>query len=164
MEHIMIDIETAATSLDATILSIGAVSQDGRELYVKVNPNQPGRSVCIDTMRWWANQDKAVRQEAFSGKVSLQHALAGLSTFLPAHKPFLLWAKPPQFDIGILENAYSQHEIVVPWKFRQVACLRTVARLIPVDQVSNDRPHSALSDAKSQMETLIAILLKASSL
>ena len=157
MNNIMIDIETAATSLDATILSIGVVTDDGYELYIRVDSDQPGRAVSISTMLWWAKQDEAMRKEAFSGTMPLETALRELSEFLQPDTPFLLWAKPPQFDLGILENAYNQHKIPVPWNFRQVSCFRTVQRLFSGVKTEPAK-HSAIEDARDQMDALRGIL------
>ena len=74
--HGMIDLETLDTTPNATILTLGAVkfnpynSQTPHtDLYLKVDVDvqtKMGRIVNDSTIEWWGQQNKEVREYAFS--------------------------------------------------------------------------------------------------
>ena len=158
MRHVMIDIETAATCPDATILSIGVVDTCGTEAEWRLSRHQKGRAVCVDTMLWWAKQDVAVRNIAFNGESDLDRVLIELAYYLKSTHEFRIWAKPASFDLTILAHAFGQQGISVPWHFRDERCLRTAIKLSQMYVLERDEvkypPHSALADAQWQLEQL----------
>ncbi len=50
--------------------------------------------------------------------------LQQLSDFLP--KDVKVWGNGANFDIGILEHAYDQYQIEIPWEFWNVRDCRTI--------------------------------------
>jgi len=74
-KHLMVDLETLATTPNAAILTIGAVTfnPNGYEIYNEFYARIDTESIetldtYIDegTVRWWADQDKAAQDEAFN--------------------------------------------------------------------------------------------------
>ena len=73
--HLMVDLETLATSPDAVILTIGAVTFDPAsnkifdKLYYRVDVescDRLGMTVNDDTVEWWSKQAADVQTEAFA--------------------------------------------------------------------------------------------------
>ncbi len=166
--HIMIDIETLGQSTRAPILSIGAVASDGREpFYRSVTPIlEPPFVPDWPTIKWWLTQPDAARSSLVDASaIYINHALLDLVDWLAMDDRTLLWAKPPRFDIAILEHAYRAGHIVMPWAsyHRQVLDLRTIARLRdPSGDVAVKVPtvsvrHNALDDARWQLDYLLAL-------
>ena len=63
MKHIMVDIETLSTAVNAAVLSIGAVEFDPmsgkieREFYHELDlSEQANRHIDVNTMQWWVKQ------------------------------------------------------------------------------------------------------------
>ena len=79
-KHLMIDIETLATTPDAAILTIGAVKFDpygddrdkatrrAETFYKRIDLDsnvELGRTINEDTLRWWCDQSEDISHEAF---------------------------------------------------------------------------------------------------
>jgi hypothetical protein len=160
---IMIDLETLATSTDAAILTIGAVKFDpfGRELsepsmdsfYVRVDLDscdEIGLVTNDDTIAWWANQDQAAQDEAFSDKdrIHIRDAFQQLYKFCWGAQR--VWSNGSGFDIVICETVFKRIEKAVPWQFWQTRDCRTAFDL----GINPNRPpvlkHHALEDAWNQ--------------
>ena len=127
---IMIDLETLATSTDATILTIGAVKFDpfGKDIeepamdsfYVKVDLDscdELGLAVNDDTIAWWAQQSQEAQDEAFGteGRIHIRDAMEKLYKFCWGAKR--VWANGACFDIPICETAYRKLNKAIPWSF-----------------------------------------------
>ncbi len=176
--HVMIDLETASTRMDAAILSIGAVRFDTKRVYdypfyraITLDSNTSfGRHISGDTVRWWMGQSEQARAVFTDPQaVHLAAALQDLCTWLRGAKtcnpaavepePVYVWGNGANFDISILQSSYEAGGIPLPWGYRDVRCMRTVRSLSGADCVAtpeNPSPHNALSDAKCQAEWLIA--------
>jgi hypothetical protein len=161
---VMIDLETLATSTDAAILTIGAVKFDpfGKDVeepamdsfYVRVNIdscNDINLHVDDGTIEWWANQDAAVKEEAFgdgADRVHIREAMERLYKFCWGAKR--VWSNGAAFDIPICETAFKRLNKAVPWSFWQVRDVRTAFDL----GINPNRPpvtkHHALEDAWNQ--------------
>jgi hypothetical protein len=166
----MIDIETLGTDPSSVILSIGAVMFDIEtgemidDFYEEISPKQPGRYVDIDTVRWWVERDPAVFLSITSASMELDTALTGLHAFVTwsgvnvideTRSRKRVWAKPPKFDAAMLENAFQQCSIPVPWDHRELMDLRTYMSLYhgerPLFSLEVEgKKHNALHDAKIQ--------------
>ncbi len=159
LKHVMIDLETLATVPSARIVSIGAVIFDprygrvGDTLYLELDhAAQNNRTKCPDTVKWWKKQPVEVRK-ALSGTMSLEDALEELAFFLPENSH--VWGNGSIFDIAMLEDAYRDCELEIPWKFWQVLDMRTIKYLFECSrgQLGGDRNntvHNALDDAYYQ--------------
>lgn len=173
MTHLaaMIDLETLALTPDATIASIACVicdldKQDWNYITPVLSYNvelQQGRKIDASTVSWWLNQSKEAQAVTFGGeKVTLGNALLSLQTYLRRYKIDTVWSKGADFDIKILEHAYTQIGEVIPWIYKQPRCYRTILEIaeykgVPYKKVENMRTHTALNDAFQQLETLYNI-------
>lgn len=156
----MIDIETCGTGPDACVLTIAAQCfdplarhdfQDYRSFYARIDPeSQPNRNVQDDTLAWWATQPLEAREEAFGtdNRVALSQALEQLGKLIWQSQRF--WANGPTFDANILEHAYKEHNLALPWKFYVVRDARTVYSLCP-DLKKYPASHHALEDCRRQI-------------
>ncbi|WP_165130382.1 3'-5' exonuclease [Affinirhizobium rhizoryzae] len=159
MRDLMIDIETLGNRPGGVILSIGAVAFDadtgeiGEEFYAAIDPetsSKVGLTTDISTMLWWMKQSEAAREEAFSGKHSINMALTELSIFVKWQEPSRVWAKPPSFDLVMLEAAFRACDQDIPWHFRVHRDCRTIFDITGTKQPEVGTAHNALDDAKAQ--------------
>ena len=155
----MVDIETLATTPNAAIVSIGVAwfdegGLDARNFYIELNWGMQNRYICPKTLEWWRDE---MHGEIPSGKIGIREGLGRLGAELqPAET---IWAKPASFELPILEDAYRQFGMQVPWNPRKWRCAYTLSKLgvpwsaepgpVPFDIVSL-RKHNALYDATVQ--------------
>lgn len=178
--RIMVDLETMSTAANAAIVSIGACANDGRpDFEVRVDLAscmKAGLVVDASTIGWWLQQGDEARAALRDDPKSIETALLRFDDWLhgdmdaPAYssKPVEceLWGFPAQFDVTILEQAYKALGLATPWHYRAPRCLRTAAALFPkAERVLPNKErghggaaHTALADAKAQMEWLGNIL------
>ena len=157
----MIDLETVGTGPDACILTIAAQTFDPtalgylpKDYYARVDiDSQPNREVDDATVEWWATQPQEAQDEAFGeeGRIPLKQALEELSKL--CFHCNLTWANGTTFDMVILENAYKQEQLSIPWQFWNVRDARTVYSLYP-DLPKPKASHHALEDCKRQIDLL----------
>lgn len=158
----MLDIETISTKPNATILTIASQTFDPFGKGVTTEPNfytrvtlesQEKRHIDDATVAWWANQSAEAQAEAFNeeDRVPLSDALHGL--IKSAWQADLIWANGTVFDIVILENAFVECGIAIPWKFWTIRDTRTVYGLYP-DLPKPKTEHHALLDCHRQIELL----------
>ncbi len=159
----MIDLETLATSPDASVLSIGAVKFDpfGDELndqqmdsfYVRVDLDSCDRLGLVtsdSTIAWWAQQSQEAQDEAFNpeGRVDIVDAMNQLYKFCWGAKR--VWSHGAGFDIIICEHLFRKIGKAIPWQFWEVRDTRTLFDI----GVDPKRPpvlkHHALEDAWNQ--------------
>lgn len=164
MRDLMIDIETLGTAPGSVILSIGAVAFDaeagqmGDEFYIAIDPDdaaKKGLTTDISTVQWWMQQSKEAQADAFSGGAPLVSALLALEVYVKGHEPSRVWAKPPSFDLVLLESAYRTVGYEIPWHYRTPRDLRTLIDLTGAVQPDVGTAHNALDDAKSQALAVI---------
>jgi hypothetical protein len=161
---VMIDIETLATNVDATIVTIAAQCFDpfskgyiDKHFYARVTlESQEDRRIDDNTITWWASQPEA-SAEAFAeeGRISLEDALDGLHKL--CWKCDLIWTNGPAFDISILEHASKSRGKPVAWQYFKVRDARTVYGLWP-DCPKPPTSHHALEDCKRQIDMLQSTL------
>lgn len=163
LTDVMIDLETLATSPDATILTIGAVKFDPfgddvnepncEKFYVRVDIDSCDRIGLVtndDTIAWWANQSKEAQDEAFNpdGRIDIVDAMHQLYKFCWGAKR--VWSHGAAFDVVICEHIFGKIQKAVPWKFWEVRCTRTLFDI----GINPNRPpvlkHHALEDAWNQ--------------
>lgn len=160
MADIMIDIETCGTGPEACILTIAAQCFDPLtrhdfeqypSYYARVDPgSQPNRRVEDSTIEWWATQSQAAQEEAFgdSDRQPLAQCLQDLGRLIWHSKRF--FANGPTFDANILEHAYKEAGMALPWKFYMVRDARTIYSLVPELQ-KYPASHHALEDCRRQI-------------
>lgn len=164
MRDLMIDIETLGSRPGSVILSIGAVYFDaetgelGKEFYAAIKPSsciEAGLTTDIDTMLWWMRQSTEAQDAAFSGDRFLAGALGEFGLFAVAGSPSRVWAKPPSFDLVLLESAMRACKLSPPWHFRAHRDCRTLFDITGVSQLTVGVAHNALDDAKAQAAGVI---------
>jgi hypothetical protein len=167
--HIMLDIETLATSPNAVMLTIGAIrfspfaddrkSYEGKDIlmdtfYRRVDPasfDWPEAEIDEGTLEWWSKQADEVKEEAFTEVDRHDIRSVMLDFYKWSNQGFhTVWANGPAFDIVILESINKHIQRGNPWKYWQVKDARTVYGL-----VEHERPdqqlHHALWDCWSQI-------------
>ena len=158
----MIDIETLATGPDAMIMTIAAQVFDplstgwpDRHFYARVSPeSQPNRKMDDNTIAWWAHQVPEAQREVFEEQFRrpLIDCLDELGKLI--WQSNRIWANGPTFDMNILEHAYKESGMALPWKFWSVRDARTVYALWPDMPEVKSASHHALDDYKRQIEML----------
>ena len=169
--NVMLDLETCGTKPGCVVLSIGACTFDLQYKFYQTISHQDSLKAGfleeIDTMRWWANQDPAARQEAFSGILPPQSALLNFFNWmdqLPVpRKDIAIWGNGADFDIPILAAQYDKLGLGKPWSPFSGRCYRTLKTLLPhvSAPVKNKQKHNALEDAIFQAQhatTLLQVL------
>lgn len=169
MKHLMIDLETLATTADGVILSIGAVpfdlekntvAEQGFYTSISVDSNlEYERRVSEDTLIWWLKQPAAAQQVFHESKEHLVTALELLSEFI-GDNDYTVWSNGADFDIPMLAHAFTQTGVSIPWKFWNARCFRTYKNLPGAKNVEvglSGVKHNALADAYNQAMLACAI-------
>lgn len=160
----MIDIETLDTSNNAWIVSIGACRFGkegvGKEFYRVCYKSQSGRRLNMETIVWWMRLPGDEARKVFKEKpvITLEQALKDLANFIDRKDN--IWANGTNFDIEILQHAYNQFDLKVPWSYGKIRCLRSIRQLHPeYDIIFKEAPntHNALYDAMNQAESLVKL-------
>lgn len=160
LKHVMIDLETLDTLPTSKIVAIGAVifdpfigkiDNDTFQMTIDIK-SQSGRTSSQSTLDWWKTQSTEA-QGQLEGDTSLEDALDELEFFLPENCK--VWGNGSTFDISILEDAYRQFKIDIPWKFWNVRDCRTVKELFEASRGGNGTTpkhvsHIAVEDAMNQ--------------
>lgn len=159
MSHIMVDLETLGVAPDGVILTVAAQSFDpfsdqvyDRSYYARIDlDSQPNRTITDSTVEWWAQFPEAA-EEAFheDNRLPIKQVLEELNSLLWKHE--FVWSKGA-FDFTILEHAFKEQGMPVPWKFWRVRDVRTVMSLWP-DCPKPAVAHHALDDCKNQIKQL----------
>lgn len=163
--HIMIDIETLGTGLDATVLSIGACTMERlsglrRGFHVRLDWKRQHRAIDPGTVAWWMEQSNAARHKVFSEGTDQLSAIASYEAFMDyvasigGPKNLRVWCHGATFDAPILENLWGR----VPWRFSAVRDTRTLYELAGVAPRRGDDHHDALADARAQTDAVWAAL------
>ena len=85
--HLMLDLETLATTPDAAVLTIGACKFDPKKsdvestFYERISLESQesyDRVINEDTLAWWSKQDKQIQEDAFgegNDRIDLKDAM-----------------------------------------------------------------------------------------
>ena len=168
-KHMMVDLETLATTCDAAILSIGACKFDfvgggiSDTFYLNVDPKSckdVGMRIDKETIKWWTSQPEALKAFKNPTPVSIQNALVQFTEWFDSD---YIWCQG-QFDVPIIEYAYHKIGSKSPYKYWQAMDSRTAFTLL---DVRNDKArdgakdyHNALGDAVAQAKLLISLFEK----
>ena len=126
LKHLMVDLETLATSPDAAILTMGAVTFDPKsdkifdEFYVRIDlesVTELGMTVDEKTVEWWGTQSAEAQDEAFSeiDRINIREAFDRLYKFCWGAKR--VWSHGAAFDVVICENIFRKLNKAVPWNY-----------------------------------------------
>ena len=159
--HVMLDIETLATTPDAVVMSVGVVKFDPQSgtPYNKTlwrpdidEQTERDRHVSDSTLEWWGKQADHIQEDAFSdeGRIPVTEFMKELNRYCVGMDK--IWCQGPQFDMLILEILYIQWGHHFGWQFWQVMDCRTLFQLMPVDprKAIQQDLHSADADAYYQ--------------
>ena len=161
--HLMIDLETLATTPNAAILTIGACKFDPTatdvhstyyERIVLETQEEYGRVINEDTLAWWSQQDKQIQEDAFgegADRIDLKDAMKKLYTF--GLGTTNVWSHGAIFDVVIIEDICRSFQQAVTWKFWEVRDTRTLFDLANVS-VRIEGKHNALTDAVAQAKAV----------
>ena len=161
--HLMIDLETLATTPNAAILTIGACKFDpkAKEIHstfyerIKLESQEGyGRVINEDTLGWWSQQDPQIQEDAFgegNDRIDLRDAMKKLYTF--GLGTTNVWSHGAIFDVVIIEDICRSFQQAVTWKFWEVRDTRTLFDLADVS-VRIEGKHNALTDAVAQAKAV----------
>ena len=158
----MVDLETLSTSMDAQILTIGAVAFNfwGKvtdEFYRRVDVTsceELGLRKSDETVKFWEGQHEDARKEAFDpeNRQSIRKVIEEFNQFWVKNKGERFWCLGANFDEPILSTVYERLSIQKPWKFWNVRCLRTYLGVVGLSMSSfGTVAHHALADCKNQI-------------
>ena len=159
VKHLMVDLETLAVSSNAVVLSLGAVHFNpygtgySDSIYFRIDLDDQdalGREIDPNTLDFWAKQDPAIMEEAFSpdNRVPLVDAIDQFHRFAWGCSAF--WSHGSTFDLVILENIYRQLNKPLPWNYWQLRDTRTLFDLGHDPKMPQGSKHDALQDAIRQ--------------
>ena len=175
--HVMIDIETLSTRMDAAVVSVGmCIFEPTVQIICGATEwaTLPEREAHTDfeTVRWWTQQTDSARNAAFSiaesGRYTLPEMfnnmddIIGVNTGRASNECYF-WGMPAQFDLGILEYWCKHYGIPTPWHYRKVMCARTLFNLAKIESKDRVQPliaHRAADDARAQAETVMLAMKK----
>lgn len=162
--HYMIDIECLSASPNGIITNIAVVHfnietfEIYREFEYKVDINSSvgkGFEVESSTLQWLIAQNERVQANMLTGVSDIKTSLKRLYGFINHYgDEMMIWGNPAHFDVGRLEAAYHKLNIIVPWKYNQVADVMTLKRMIPIDEPTTKNDHLPINDCKSAIEEL----------
>ena len=167
--HIMIDMETAATSSDAAVLQFAAYQfygmGTGAEFNSYISPDSNTdykRKFDPQTLAWWDKQDRDLRNKVFSGTSYLDNTISNFNaglTGIPKENIYL-WSNGADFDLMILKDIYEESlGWKYPFDFRNHRCFRTLKSLWPGEPPKFEgQKHDALCDARHQGQWAVKIL------
>ena len=167
-QHIMIDLETLATTINANVLTIGAIRFDPnadysdwkwgefpkiQTFYRRVDPESGSKIGLInddETIAWWSQQSQEVRDESFSeeDRYPIDQVMKEFYKFCLPGKYF--WAQGVAFDTVICEQIFKKLKRGAPWMFYNLRDTRTLFDLKDANMPSA-RHHHALFDCWRQI-------------
>ena len=195
MNEMMIDLESRDTVPSAIVLSLGAVVWKSKMVEHQVpgggtedlldyevverlyrHPDTElqeadGRTSSIETMKWWAIQDRDAFNEAFiDSKLqgSVEEMFRDLILMAAAHGVTKFWASPVTFDIPMLNDLARMYGLVVPWSYNNCYDVRTVVNEANYSAKSHillheiaGKAHMPVTDCEWQIDLLTAARRKA---
>ena len=165
MRHTMLDLETLGTRPGSVIRSIAAVEFEfngkiGETFYRNIDLRScedAGLIIDPDTAAWWSQQSKEAQKQLLVDQQKLVDVVLAFGRWFN-HDAYL-WAHGAAFDPVLWQAATEAVGEGIPWKFWNVRDTRTVfdlRRFDPRDISRDTLPHSALDDARWQIECLWA--------
>lgn len=161
---IMIDIESLSTDTDCVILEIGAVSfkRDGIGIVdslvlrptIDEQTSQFNRKISNDTLQWWSNQDPSIVEEVLgdTNRISYQDCMEKLYKFCWNRNS--IWSNGAAFDIVVMESAWKDLNMSIPWPYYSVRDTRTLYEVAGVSlkdkKYKTVTTHRAIQDAEHQ--------------
>lgn len=165
----MVDLETVGVRPTSGILSIGIVPFDHTGIsddifYKRIEVHDStvlGFTTDESTMKWWNQQNPAVREEAFSGLLGVREVFDDLVIYIKGFKNPTVWGNGATFDNVLLTNHFDVLRIEKPYSYTADRCFRTLKDLYPM--IAYEKPviaHNALNDAMAQARHASKILAR----
>jgi len=177
MKALMIDIETLGLHPTAVVHQIGFCGADlstGKyeypptNLYLKTTAHT---GVDFETVCWWMRQSDAARNAVFPADVYRMTVQEAHEVLKDAYEQMggkdagaTVWASPAMFDLPMLTHTFGtvipEPGDVKPWPYYMERDLMTLYKMLDPEKLlkpTNPIEHDAASDAKAQMDHLIAI-------
>ncbi len=170
--HIMIDLETIATSSRAAFLQFSAVpfeaKKDG-EIYVDKRFNTYIGDLVgetnMDTFHWWLGQDPAaiaqLRDGIANGIPQKQACLNFLEWYNKLGKVEGVWSHGASFDIPIVQTAFERYGLKFPcpyWNHRDTRTLFWMKNFNLKTIFREGTHHNAVDDCIHQIKGVQACL------
>jgi hypothetical protein len=164
MKHVMLDIETMGTGMNACVVAVGAFKFDKdtdfkESLLNSENcfyelPHWEGE-MDYATVQWWLTQTTEAREAISTGPAKpLYHCLVELVSFVGNCN---IWGNGVDFDNAIIQSHIKRLGIK-GWSYKNNRCFRTVKNMYgPLAYTKPAMPHHALHDAIAQAETLVSL-------
>lgn len=170
MKALMIDIETLSLTPVALVTQLGMCAANLRSGEYLMQPKNlfvdtyPHGGVDLDTISWWMRQSDAARQAVYPENAlrllpdALLQIISGWYEDLGGKEDGVtVWASPAMFDLPILTHMWHGKK---PWPYYMERDLMTLYKMLDPEKKlkpTNPVEHDAASDAKAQMDHLIAI-------
>jgi len=185
-DHFMVDIETMGPAPNGAVMAIGIVPFSLHPKRMELAPKSlwydmtcslianeaAGRLIDAETVEWWLQQSEIAQASLFCGEARFTcfKSFIGdmVSWWTGNAKEFAprsdrkVWAKPPEFDLRILEHALDETDHARMWTRKASRDLRTVldrARFDNRDDVfnleRNGEHHVAAEDAAYQARQVL---------
>lgn len=168
--RISIDFETMSLENNAAIVQLGActigLGEATQVFNVYIDPRSSeaaGLHVDVGTMKWWDEQDEAIRKRVFSGTTPVSDALGFFQVWAAGlcegnMERLRLYANGWK-DHAWLESAYHATHGHNPFHYRSPQDLRTLRDVckfvgIKAPEFPNEMKHDALADAVAQSQEI----------
>jgi hypothetical protein len=159
---IMIDIESLDTSPYCVILTIGAVRFDPKGMgiveklelrpTIEEQTEKYNRVINDDTLRWWSTQSEAAQEEALGDRdrIPFKECMDRLYKFCWNRRA--VWSNGASFDCVVMETAWRQLDMRIPWPFYTVRDTRTLYEVagVKLKDGGHVTTHKAVEDAERQ--------------
>jgi len=163
--HLMIDLETLGTSLDAVILSIGAVPfnmvgemGEAFEIFPTVQDQIPSRKVQWSAIEWWFKQEEQARLSIIEQVRSrmLHECLMLFKDWCEYNldEKFRVWSNGASFDIAMMNLAFANVNLETPWSYKNQMDCPTMVYMSKISTKKYDGvgvKHNAVNDCKWQI-------------
>lgn len=164
MKHLMIDLETLGTGMQAPIIEIGAVYFDenavGAEFGIVVDFEsclKLGGRPDGDTIRWWMQQSDSARINVTKPGTHIKTAMMEFLKFvMDQGKPDRVWSNGANFDCPLVDMWLRRLDLSAPWEFWRVRDTRTLFETMGYRPPKRQTAHQAVEDARVQAMDCIA--------
>lgn len=165
MTHVMIDLETLGTGMNAPLLEIGAVrfgiTGIGESFSALIDLDS-----CFDlgaradggTIAWWMQQSDQARNHVTGGlaRKDITRALNEFAQWLGYAPDPKVWSNGANFDIPLIDQWNRIAKVPTMWKFWNARDTRTLFEAAGYRPPKRVTAHTAVADATVQAEDVIA--------
>jgi len=160
--HILVDLETLSTRINCVITQIGWCAFDpasegvmwheSRRPEIDDQLRRLKRVMDYDTISWWLKQAEDARKGMYESipDCSLEEFLSSFAHQYNWKDVEGVWSHGLGFDVVILENAYREARMPVPWNYKTPRDTRTLfwlAGMKSEDLIAPSIKHVAEADA-----------------